>query len=1092
MGVLEHSEPDGSTVGARPFDAVADEFVARHRAGERPSVAEYRERYPEHADEISEVFPILVDLEDAKATVSTAPLSSEIPDRIGDYQLHRQIGRGGMGVVYEAEQLSLGRRVALKVLPGSPSPSAHARFQREARAAASLHHTHIVPVFEVGSAEGHDYYAMQLIRGRGLDVVIDQLREISSKRNDGAWTGAADDPFSVELDTTTHPSGANSRTASTSLASSGSARKPFYRNVARIGLEVARALEYAHSRGVLHRDIKPSNILIDGSGQSWVADFGLAHVQDSDLTVTGEVVGTLRYMAPERFDGENDARADLYSLGATLYELVTQRPVFEGVDRCALIDSIRSHVIAAPRSVHRQIPSDLETIILSTLAREPRHRYSSARDLGDDLQRFLDDRPIRARRVSAAERLLRWCRRNKPIAASVTGLFLLLVSLVVVFRTGQLRERRQTEWTRDQLYRAEMTLAGNALESAPGLHEVERISQRWAGADDAERRGWEWYHLHGATPAPIFELPTDSEDVWIGNACFTRVPGQIVIAHISGLVEDYDFLERKTLGTYSRHEGRANLRVSDDGRFLVAASRDGWVSLRNAVNRQEELCARLGGEGAHIRWVRIHPDSKYLFVSYDEIGSRLYRIDEGSITLAQQYTRTISEGGFSPDGRLIALRVDSGAEIRDLESQRTLARMEANHHLQDARDIIFSPDGGQVFFTSLSRIVAWDWERSETAAELDPDPKHRAQVGTTFAALAFDPSGERFVTGGRDGLLRFFDRATLRDDRWLTGTLDFIYFCDWSPCGNYVLSVSRDGRLRVWDARTPPVTIDYATTEAGRGFLWGKVLWNEASTELVRAGTNFRRIDLSTGTVVHGGVNGIGWDRARRTWRLADSAIILNEEPGREITRRPLPPGRSITFLHQPGFEIALVGYDGEIWTVDEGLTREPRYRGTVDAFMNHQILSPDGKTIVIGSNEELVWFDLETDRVIRRAPSRPAPTAMAFDSSGSTLGVVTNRPDVMIRDGHTGELKFRLVGHTVGPQCIAFHPDDSRIATGAADGTVKLWDGETGELVTSFREDATVAAIAWSPNGRMLAYALETGVVRIRSAPGYATPAGK
>ena len=328
---------------------------------------------------------------------------------IGGFRIIREVGRGGMGVVYEAEEERLSRRVALKVLPASTLRHAKQieRFEREARAAARLHHTNIVPVFGSGHQDGHHYYFMQFIEGRGFDDVVAELRRLRGN--------SSSSPATEQLSTITE----EDRLASRSLA--------------RIGVQVALALEHAHGQGVLHRDIKPSNLLLDTKGDVWVTDFGLAKTLEAEeLTSTGDVLGTIRYMAPERFAGRCDVRSDLYSLGLTLYELVALRPAFDGEDRYELIERMRRDDPTLLRKQASWLPRDLETIIHKLIAREPARRYGSAAALAGDLRRFLEDRPIQARRASPPERAIRWCRRNRWAA-----LFLVALSLGVIGSTWQ-------------------------------------------------------------------------------------------------------------------------------------------------------------------------------------------------------------------------------------------------------------------------------------------------------------------------------------------------------------------------------------------------------------------------------------------------------------------------------------------------------------------------------------------------------------------------------------------------------------------------------------------------------------------------------
>ena len=367
--------------GRDAFDAVAEEFAARCRGGDAPSISEYVARYPEHAGLIRKLLPTVAMMEQLKRDTRSddAPLLGRaMPERFGEFRIVRELGRGGMGVVYEAVQESLGRNVALKVVHEVRLDAKRLqRFEREARAIAHLHHTNIVPIFAVGEQDGLPYYAMQYIQGIGLDVLL------------GAWrrTGA---PLGEER----------------------------WRLVARVGMQAAAAFQYAHEQGVLHRDVKPANLLLDAYQSVWVTDFGLAKLAgQDDLTASGDVVGTLRYLAPEALRGESDARSDVYSLGLTLYELLTLSPPFGDLSQSELLRRVSEGEPERPRNVDPGIPRDLETIVLKATAREPAHRYRSAGELADDLKRFMEDRPVAARRATFIERAWRWARRNPGTAA---------------------------------------------------------------------------------------------------------------------------------------------------------------------------------------------------------------------------------------------------------------------------------------------------------------------------------------------------------------------------------------------------------------------------------------------------------------------------------------------------------------------------------------------------------------------------------------------------------------------------------------------------------------------------------------------------
>ena len=359
---------------------------------------------------------------------------------LGDFRIVREVGRGGMGVVYEAEQISLRRRVALKVLPFAAAidPRRLQRFKTEALAAAHVQHEKIVPVHAVGCERGVHYYAMQFIDGQSLAALIAGLRRLRDAQNRQlpsapreAVAGALTSTEELSISTPEMQAAEAAALAATAISHERSSdRCKYFDRVAGLGRQAALALEHAHQAGIVHRDIKPSNLLLDLRGQLWVTDFGLAQVTgDSGLTITGELLGTLRYASPEQLlarRGIVDHRSDIYSLGATLYELVTLRPPFEQSDRHALIRQITDDDPVPPGALDASVPRELETIVLKTLRKEPADRYTTAQELADDLQRFLDRRPILARRPTTAERLRTWSRRHPFfMRAAAAALFLL-------------------------------------------------------------------------------------------------------------------------------------------------------------------------------------------------------------------------------------------------------------------------------------------------------------------------------------------------------------------------------------------------------------------------------------------------------------------------------------------------------------------------------------------------------------------------------------------------------------------------------------------------------------------------------------------
>jgi serine/threonine protein kinase len=369
-------------------------------------------------------------------------MSSPIDDltgrqRLGDFEIVREIGRGGMGVVYQARQVSLNRKVALKVLGAGLGLTPHAvqRFQREAEAAARLHHTNIVPVYATGEQDGTHFYAMELIEGPSLNHVIRQLRQASEKETASAGPAPSspvtDDPSAAltgpYVESPDTSSGSAAGGSSTQLSSDGR----YFDNVARLMAEVADALEHAHQHGVIHRDIKPSNLLLSPDGRLSVNDFGLARVlEQPGVTMTGEFVGTPMYMSPEQITAGRtplDHRTDIYSLGATLYELLTLRQPFAGERRDQVLAQILHKEPLPPRRLNRKVPVDLETICLKAMDKDPDRRYPTAKALADDLRCYLNRFAIAARRAGPVTRMTKFVRRHK-LATAVGAVILLLAS----------------------------------------------------------------------------------------------------------------------------------------------------------------------------------------------------------------------------------------------------------------------------------------------------------------------------------------------------------------------------------------------------------------------------------------------------------------------------------------------------------------------------------------------------------------------------------------------------------------------------------------------------------------------------------------
>ena len=540
---------------------------------------------------------------------------------LGDFRLLREIGRGGMGIVYEAEQISLARRVALKVLPfaGVLDERRLQRFRNEARAAAGLQHAHIVPVHAVGSDRGVHYYAMQYIEGRTLAAVIAEARDhrlaagqrparpAGPRLNDEMIAGADTQPVRVG-----------------STAADG-ARTLDVRTLVQWTIDVAEALDYAHSVGVIHRDIKPANLLVDTRGHIWVTDFGLAQFEaDVSLTQTGDMLGTLRYMSPEQALGQRelvDQRADVYSLGVTLYELLSLRPAFPETNHAELLRRIECDDPKPLRDHERSIPAELETIVFKAIDKLPATRYATAKEFADDLRRFLNDQPIRARRPTWRGRLAKWSRRHRALTRSLAIAGVLSLVSAAVAAGFVLHARQQTELER--IARQVDAKASAAVQKVVLDHEyVTRINR----ADRAIRQG------------DLADAGRHLSDAGDG-----QTPRGFEFHYLRRLSRN----EVHEIGRHDRGKVYC-LEISPDGERLASCGTDGIRIWDLATNR---LVQTLTAHKWDVNTVRFSPDGRLLASASDDATALVWDTETWGVVAKLQHTGPCGGGGFTPDGR---------------------------------------------------------------------------------------------------------------------------------------------------------------------------------------------------------------------------------------------------------------------------------------------------------------------------------------------------------------------------------------------------------------------------------------------------------
>ena len=1093
-----------------PLDNVAEEFADRYRRGERPSLSEYAARYPQHAERIRRLFPALVGMEQLGAAVQPsgnsvtdgAGLGSFVGGFLGEYRIVSEIARGGMGVVFEAVQESLGRHVALKVLPshGLVHENRLERFRCEARAAARLHHSNIVPVFGVGESDGVHYYAMQYIRGQNLEAVLQEVRRLrgepadpggSTRRQSDLSVGLARGLISgerrpgsgtipgVRRKTEVPPGGqvapplvsrpavvaAGASTSDSELASQPELQ--YVRSVARIGIQVADALAYAHNQGVLHRDIKPANILLDAEGVAWVTDFGLAKAEDSvELTTQGDIVGTLRYMAPERFRGRADRRSDVYGLGLTLYEMLTLRSPFGTADRAGLTERILHSEPPRPRRVDPRIPRDLETIVLKAIAKEPGRRYDNASELADDLRRFLSDRPIRARRTPPWEHGWRFCRRN-PALAVAGALVVSLLSLILIVWAGwtasldaQLRhtadarraEREARKDALEKLWRSYLARAqAGRFGRRPGqrLDGLEALEQAVAIARSVEAPAASFDELRDEAIACL-ALP----DLRPGGVAFDR-------ADDAGRpVFDGAFDRRARVGpdgaiaVFRRGDARPIARLADlggtperlwmgpDGRHLAVALAD-----RLQIWDVDARRVAFTRPGKVVR-VEFAADSRRAVIGLAD-GTVLVADGRALGSFAPGYTPSLF--ALSPDGTRIAIadeRRDIGVEIWTIEPARRTATLK----LADggpACALAWSSQGDRlaIGLRGTSTVEIWDVAERHPIATLEG---HAQQV----SALSFHPDGNRVLTQSWDGTARLWNLATGKTVVHWPSAIDDMHFSrDGRTCGY----VEVGGKARLLEVEAG---LEYRTLIARTG--------------AVRA--DYYRADISADDLL-----AVGMGDGVRLWELSS---------GRELAFLPIGLTRSVGFVSVNGHRSLLTCSTAGLqsWPITDqgGKSRRLRIEAphSIPLPMTPTVVAVgnDGATAIVSSEESgaAMVLDLDTESVRCTLAPHPAVSQGVLSPDGrwaATSGWHTST--VKVWNAHTGTLVKEF---TTGVQNAAYFSPESQTLIASLTGSYRMYDVGSWRLSQELRcvLPSYPGWVAYSPDRRLVALEISPAVVHI------------
>ncbi len=988
-------------------------------------------------------------LADALFGEATAvPMRGPPRPSLGDYELLEEIARGGMGVVYRARQISLGREVAVKLMRERTLADGEEvrRFRVEAAAAARLKHPHIVAIHEIGEHEGQHYFAMDLVEGADL----------------ARHTRAGPMPAA---------------------------------EAARITATIAEAVQHAHEKGVLHRDLKPSNVLLDGQGQPFVTDFGLARSLDADssLTVTGQVLGTPGYMPPEQAMGRGTVgpAADIYSLGAVLYHLLTGRAPFAGGTPAETMRHVVEQEPVSPQLLNPGVPRDLVSVCLKCLNKRPSDRYATAADLAEDLRRFLGGEPTLARPAGQTERLWRWCQRKPAIAALTVAVCLLVLlfaigSPIVAYRMNLAREaaenlRSRAEASegvaRQRLYAADMNLAVQALEDNDLGRALALTERHRPGLAEPDIRGWEWRYLRYRCQSDALGAIGYHSNM-VASVFFTPDARALVTAGQDGLLKFWEPGTWRLLGQFAPTNGVRSAALSPDGRTLaVAGLRSDTVTLweypaLRPLFGDAALASRPGWFHAFA------PDSRSVAIATEAGSIEVVELASGR-TMRRLGTEqvTLSTLVFSMDGNRLASGSMDVSGVRsnmltlwDTSSWQVTGSFNPHPFLITALE--FAPDGGAIASSGFQPSVRlWDTETREKLASYYGHSTH-------CTTLRFSPDGRFLASAGADQLIIIWDRATKKVTARLKGHAEEVTALAYSFDGKTLVSGGKDGSILFWSAEMSPDENEFIPAPRG---VAGGAFSRDGRFGLLELGDRVE-VWTSTGRMVQTLPRVRCAIAPKSEWiALADREGLMTVLAVTNFQKiASLPSGQTnigiLAFPPDPRTLITVSG--GQVVTRWDWAKGERLGGWTVSSKISALAFPPKGPEVALGFDDgQVEIWDFSTGmRLAKVAGHRGMVHDLKYSRDGRWLVSGAHDSTARLWDLRTRTELARLKGHKQAVFTVEFSMDDSRIATAGADGTIKLWDRITHQEVLSLKGHIHNIAMAFLEDGRTLVSASDDG----------------
>lgn len=1006
------------------------------------------------------------------------------PRRFGDFELVEELGRGGMGVVYRARQVSLDRWVALKmILDGHfASPTFVERFHAEARAAANLQHPNIVPLYEVGERDGLHYFSMELVEGRS---VAEALR-------DGAF--------------------------------------PPQRAAACVKT-VAEAVHYAHQRGILHRDLKPSNILLDATGEPRLTDFGLAKrfvaelpqqagaataaagasarpgsgrlpsAEDpASLTLTGQVLGSPNYIPPEQASGkrgEVGPWTDVYSLGAILYHLLTGRPPFQAGTITDTLHEVLVSEPVPPRRLNASLPRDLETVCLKCLAKEPSRRYPTAQALAEDLARFLAGEPVRARPVSPPERLWRWGRRRPALA-------LVLVALHVVLALGLAGILWQWRRAEQNLYVANIDRAFEALSEGDLVSLGNWLAAIERSPIQRAMRGWEWRYLLGRRDGDHLAV-LGRHDSWISALAGSPDRRWLASSSEDGVVSLWDWEARREVARWPAHSNVVTNLPSNrlhplvfalDGAQLITAGADEMIRCWTVGPLPDPVWS---ASGETVR-LACSGDGRLLASGGQWERSRLAvrRLSDRSAELITNWLSGLSVlNGFAvaPDGSALFA---GGAERPVLRYGLAGDAIPSppEPFPGSAPPLAVSPDGAWLATAGANRNQVLVWR---LPAPAEPWRSFDTQGGG-IRTLAFSPDSQHVAAGLLNGGIVLFELAGQAPPRTLLGHTDMVTGLVFSADGRTLASSSYDRTVRLWETATAGGggavvqhgRLAHAVAFSPDSRYLGSVADEAIPTPegAVRSAYSLKLWSLDDLAAV-AAVTNRGWGHTPHVSFSPNSQEVATDDYHTNrfhrvpTLERVLEAGERFAVFAPNSPWRAYVSNGHALWRASSAAPEQ--VLGSFTNGVSVLALSTKGHLLAVGDTEGPIHlWDVRQERRLWTLRGHEAEViCLAFSPNGRVLASAADDSLLGLWDVTSGERRLLLPVHGGGLNWVAFAPDGRTMATCGGDGTVRLWSVELGQQLAVLRDHtAAVNCVAFSPDGHWLASASDDGTVRLWRAP--------